>query len=93
MFINLPILNHRVYKALYLDYESRGGVHIKFCVVGVVIELSPSFIDVIFLAEIDNCRPFVRGFDNYVPTLSRVAKGNLFVGRKVVGAPFELIGF
>ena len=50
VFINLPI---RVYKAVYFDYQPRGGVRVKFCVVGVVTELSLSFIDVVFLAEND----------------------------------------
>ena len=87
-----PFANN-VYKAIYFKYESRGGVHIKFCVVGMVIELSLSFIRVIFFAENDNCGPFVRGFDNHIPTLSKFAKGNSFVGRKVVHTPFKLIGF
>ena len=85
VFIDLPVCKHTVCTAVYFDYKPRGGVRIKFCVVGVVVELSFSFIDVIFLAESDNCGPFVRRFDNHVPTLSKFAKGNPFIGGKVVG--------
>ena len=83
VFIDLPIRKHKVYKALYFDYEPRGGVGVKFWVVGMVIELSLSLLDVIFLGENDNCRPFVCGFDNHVPTLSKFAKGYSFGGRKL----------
>ena len=93
MFVDLSICKHRVYKALYFDSEPRGGVPIEFDVVGVVIELSLSFVDVIFLAEDDKCGSFVHGFDNHVLTLSKFAEGNPFIGRKVVCTPFELIGF
>ena len=76
VFIDLPIRKHRVYKALHFNYEPGSGVGIKFCVVGVVIELLLSLIGVIFLAEKNNCGPFVRGFNNHVPMLSKFAKGN-----------------
>ena len=58
---------------------------------GVVIELSLSFVDAIFLAENNNCGPFLPRFDNHVPTLSKFAKGNPFFGRKVVGAVLKSV--
>ena len=80
-----------VYEVLCLDCKPKGGVHIKFNVVGVVIELLLTFIDVVFFVEDNNCGPFVRGFNNHVPTLSKFAKGNPFIGCKVVDTLSKLL--
>ena len=81
VLIDLPVSKQTAYKTVYLNCKPRGGVRIKFSAVGVIIELSLSFNDVIFFAENNKCRPFVCRFNNHVLTLSKFAKGNLFIGR------------
>ena len=91
MFIYLPVYKHGVYNTLNLDDETGGGVHIQLIVMGVVIELSLSFIDVILSAKNDNCGTFIRRFNNHVSTLSKFAEGNPFLGRKVVSTSFLIV--
>ena len=49
----MSVCKHRVNKTLYFDCRPRGEVCIEFSVVGVVIELLLSFIDVIFFADLE----------------------------------------
>ena len=51
VLIDLPVSKKTVYKTVYLNCRPRSGIRIKFSVVGVTIELSLSFIDVIFFSE------------------------------------------
>ena len=84
MFIDLPSREHRVYIALYFQCVAMGGVRVKFLTIILIVQLSVSFVDVIFLAEHDYHRPFVCWFNNNICPLSEVLEGLSFDGWKVV---------
>ena len=69
------------------------GVRIKFLIIILIVQLSVSFLDVIFLAEHDHRRPLVCWFNNNICSLSEVPEGLSFGGQDVVFTCFINIIF